>query len=97
MRWFYFAEKGKFNIFILPTWLIFFFTSHCKIKSQQKHRHNFKGGCVMSVKTRLLALNLLEKQKREPEYAKQIGIEVNVVNKKDIKKVTKSKNKIMEV
>lgn len=51
----------------------------------------------MSVKTRLLALKLLEKQKRDPEYAKQIGIEVNVVNKKDIKNVTKSKNKIMEV
>lgn len=51
----------------------------------------------MSVKTRLLALKLLEKQKRNPEYAKLIGIEVNVVNKKDIKKITKSKNKIMEV
>lgn len=51
----------------------------------------------MSVKTRLLALKLLEKQKRNPEYAKQIGIEVNVVNKKDIKKIPKSKNKIMEV
>lgn len=51
----------------------------------------------MSVKTRLLALKLLEKQKRNPEYAKQIGIEVNVVNKKDIKKITKSKDKIMEV
>lgn len=35
----------------------------------------------MSVKSRLLALKLLEKQKRNPEYAKQIGIEVKVVEK----------------
>lgn len=35
----------------------------------------------MSVKSRLLALNLLEKQKKNPEYAKQIGIEVKVVEK----------------
>lgn len=37
----------------------------------------------MSVKSRLLALKLLEKQERNPEYAKQIGIEVNVVNKNE--------------
>lgn len=35
----------------------------------------------MSVKVRLLALKLLEKQKQNPEYAKQIGIEVKVVEK----------------
>ena len=35
----------------------------------------------MSVKARLLALKLLEKQKHNPEYAKQIGIEVKVVEK----------------
>ena len=35
----------------------------------------------MSVKSRLLALKLLEKQKRNPEYAIQFGIEVNVVEK----------------
>lgn len=35
----------------------------------------------MSVKSRLLALKLLEKQKRNPKYAKQIGIEVKVVEK----------------
>ena len=51
----------------------------------------------MSVKSRLLSLKLLEKQKRNPEYAKQIGIEVNVVSKKNIKAVNKPKNKIMEV
>ena len=42
----------------------------------------------MSVKSRLLALNLLEKQKHNPEYAKQIGIEVKVVEKeKEDKKI----------
>ena len=35
----------------------------------------------MSVKSRLLALKLLEKQKRNPDYAKKIGIEVKVVEK----------------
>lgn len=39
----------------------------------------------MSVKSRLLALKLLEKQNKNPEYAKQLGIEVNVVSKKEIK------------
>lgn len=39
----------------------------------------------MSVKSRLLALKLLEKQNKNPEYAKQLGIEVNVVSKKEVK------------
>lgn len=32
----------------------------------------------MSAKARILALKLLEKQKKYPEYAKQIGIEVKM-------------------
>ncbi len=44
----------------------------------------------MSVKARLLALKLLEKQKRNPEYAKQIGIEVKVVEKEKEKEEKKS-------
>lgn len=40
----------------------------------------------MSVKSRLLALKLLEKQKKNPEYAKQIGIEVKIIkNEKEEK------------
>ena len=35
----------------------------------------------MSVKTRRSALKLLEKQKSNPEYAKQIGIKVEIVEK----------------
>ena len=35
----------------------------------------------MSVRARLLALRLLEKQDKNPDYAKQIGIEVKVVEK----------------
>ena len=38
----------------------------------------------MSPRERILALRLLEKQKRNPEYAKQIGIQVRMV-KKDLK------------
>ena len=32
----------------------------------------------MGAKSRILALKLLEKQKKHPEYAKQIGVEVKV-------------------
>lgn len=39
----------------------------------------------MSVKSRLLGLKLLEKQKKHPKFAKQLGIEVNVVSKKEVK------------
>lgn len=35
----------------------------------------------MSVKARLLALRLLEKQKQNPKYAKQIGVEVKIKRK----------------
>lgn len=36
----------------------------------------------MSVKTRLLALKLLEKQERHSEFAKKMGVKVDVVSKK---------------
>ena len=35
----------------------------------------------MKVKSRIAALKLLEKQKKHPEFAKQIGIEVKIVQK----------------
>ena len=35
----------------------------------------------MTVKERILALRLLEKQERHPEYAKRIGIQVDVMMK----------------
>jgi hypothetical protein len=35
----------------------------------------------MTVRERILALKLLEKQERHPEYAKRIGIQVDVRNK----------------
>lgn len=35
----------------------------------------------MSTRERILALRLLEKQKRNPKYAKQIGIQVYMVKK----------------
>lgn len=44
----------------------------------------------MTTRERILAIKLLEKQKRNPEYAKQIGIQVSMV-KKDLK-VTEGKN-----
>ncbi len=39
----------------------------------------------MSVKERLLALKLLEKQNNNPQYAEEIGIEVKVVQKEEEK------------
>ncbi len=44
----------------------------------------------MTVRERILALKLLEKQERSPEYAKRIGIQVSMA-KKDPKK-TEDKN-----
>ena len=38
----------------------------------------------MTTRERILAIQLLEKQKRNPEYAKQIGIQVSM-EKKDPK------------
>ena len=35
----------------------------------------------MTARERILAIKLLEKQERNPEYAKQIGIQVRFVNK----------------
>ena len=35
----------------------------------------------MTVRERILALRLLEKQKQQPEYAAGIGIQVNMVSK----------------
>ena len=43
-----------------------------------------------TTRERILAIKLLEKQERNPEYAKQIGIQVSMV-KKDLK-VTEGKN-----
>ena len=38
----------------------------------------------MTVRERILAIKPLEKQEKNPEYAKQIGIQVSLV-KKDLK------------
>ena len=43
----------------------------------------------MSARERILALRLLEKQKKNPEISKQIGIEVKMIEK------TKRKTKII--
>lgn len=37
----------------------------------------------MTVKQRIRALRLLEKQKRHPEYMKQIGVEIKIKNTSD--------------
>ena len=43
----------------------------------------------MSVRERILALRLLEKQKKHPEHVKQIGIEVKMKEKRE-KKIKES-------
>ena len=35
----------------------------------------------MTVRERILALRLLEKQEQNPDYAKRIGIQVNILEK----------------
>lgn len=44
----------------------------------------------MTARERILAIRLLEKQERNPEYTKQIGIQVSMT-KKDLKE-TEEKN-----
>lgn len=39
----------------------------------------------MSVRERILALRLLEKQKKNPEIAKQIGVEIKMKEKSENK------------
>ena len=41
----------------------------------------------MTVRERVLALRLLEKQKKNPELARQLGINVKMVDKQEKKKV----------
>lgn len=40
----------------------------------------------MTVRERILAIRLLEKQERDPEYAQRIGIQVCLCEKDPIKK-----------
>lgn len=43
------------------------------------------GGEIMTAKQRVLALKYLEKQKRNPNFAKKIGVEIKI-KEKDEKK-----------
>lgn len=40
----------------------------------------------MTVRERVLALKLKEKQDKNPEYVKSIGVQVNVLEKEKVKK-----------
>ena len=42
---------------------------------------NITGGGFLTVRERVLALRLLEKQKKNPEVAKQVGIHVQMKEK----------------
>lgn len=37
----------------------------------------------MRIKNRILSISLMNKIKRQPEYAKQLGIEVQMIERKD--------------
>lgn len=39
----------------------------------------------MTVRERVLALRLLEKQKKDPEYAERLGVQVEMVEKEECK------------
>ena len=43
------------------------------------------GGEIMTSKQRVLALKFLEKQKRNPSFAKKIGVEIKIKEKEDKK------------
>jgi len=43
------------------------------------------GGEIMTAKQRVLALKYLEKQKKNPDFAKKIGVEIKIKEKEDNK------------
>lgn len=51
----------------------------------RKHKSNLKKVVTLSVRERILALRLLEKQKEKPELAKQLGIGITMVKKEEQK------------
>lgn len=66
----------------------------------QKYYHNYvirkyktKEVVNLSVRERILALRLLEKQKEKPELAKQLGIDIIMVKKAEEKKKFLKKEK----
>lgn len=59
-------------------------TEYNKHRKKHFYRQEVKG---MTVRERILALKIKEKQDKNPEYAKKIGIQVNIVEKdRDIKR-----------
>lgn len=58
------------------------------------HITHVKESIILSVKERILALRLLEKQKKHPNHAKELGIEVKI--KEKIKR-SKQNGKVREV
>ena len=46
---------------------------------QPRNEIRIKEMVELSVKTRILALRLLEKQKANPQLAKQLGIEIKII------------------
>ncbi len=51
----------------------------------RNYKENKPEVVILSVRERILALRLLEKQKKNPEIAKQIGIEVKMTEKNEKK------------
>ena len=45
-----------------------------------------KGGIFMTVRERILAIRLLEKQEQNPAYAKRIGLNVTIVQQTSTQK-----------
>lgn len=51
----------------------------------RKHKQKYKEVVALTVRQRVLALRLYEKQKKNPELAKQLGIEIKIVEKDEKK------------
>ena len=51
----------------------------------RNYKENKPEVVILSARERILALRLLEKQKKNPEIAKQIGIEVKMTEKNEKK------------
>ena len=68
----YFAMNREISSFILPSLSCFFGYSHRTIVIKEEVD-------LMTVKERILALRLLEKQNHNPAYTKKIGVHVDLL------------------
>ena len=63
--------------------LFFLIRYKCIINTRNKTKAIQSGVLEMTVKERILTIRLMERAKRDPDYAKQLGVEIVESEQKD--------------